>query len=251
MTIGTWLDERECLSLVGRGWYGGRKTYHYDQNQDQTSILVRPFLNVSDDQTPAQDTQIIAFPNRATGTVHVEAMSEVFGADVSLRRFLYGDLGVTFDFLYGYQFMRVNENLGIASNSTSLNEDFAPIGSMLSVADTFSVSNEFHGGQVGLASNYRERCWSFNALAKVGFGSLRRQATRTGLTVTTVDDVSATGQQRPACTEYQFGNGDGSHLRLGSRIGFLARLAAIRRLGPDVWLPHHRDDRCVAVAGRD
>jgi hypothetical protein len=148
-------------------------------------------LNVSDDQTPAQDTLLIAFPTRATGAVHVEAQSEAFGADISLRQFLYGDLGVTFDFLYGYQFMRVNESLGISSTSTSLDEDFAPVGAVLSVSDYFGVSNEFHGGQVGLATNYRERCWSFNCLAKIGFGSLRREATRSGRSVTTIDDQTA------------------------------------------------------------
>ncbi len=191
LTIGTWLDDRQCISLVGRGWYGGQKNYAYDQNQDQTSILARPFLNVSDDQDPAQDTLLIAFPTRATGAVHVEADSEAFGADVSLRQFLYSDLGVTFDFLYGYQFVRVNERLGISNTSTSLDEDFAPVGAVLSVADQFSVSNEFHGGQVGLATNYRERCWSFNCLAKVGFGSLARKAARSGRSVTTIDDATA------------------------------------------------------------
>lgn len=191
LTIGTWLDERQCYSLVGRGWYGGHKSYDYGQNQDQTSILTRPFFNVSDGQTPGADTQIIAFPERASGSIHIDAESEAFGADVSIRQFLYGDLGATVDFLYGYQFMRLNESLGIASTSTSLDEDFAPVGAVLSVFDDFDVSNEFHGGQVGLAANYRERCWSFQALAKVGFGSLSRRATRTGLTVTTIDDASA------------------------------------------------------------
>jgi hypothetical protein len=194
VTIGTWLDNRQCLSLVTRGWYGGRKTYHYNQNQDQTSILARPFFNVSDE--PAfQDVQIVAFPERATGSVSVDSDSETFGADVSIRQFLYGDLGGTLDFLWGYQFMRLNGSLGIANRSTSLDNDFAPVGSVLSVSDAFTTTNEFHGGQLGLAAAYRERCWSFNGLVKVAFGSLRREATRSGRTVTTVDDATAVDNQ--------------------------------------------------------
>ena len=186
MTLGTWLDDRECLSLVGRGWFAGSKNYHYNQNQDQTAVLTRPFLDVSDDQNPSQQNAfVVAFPLRASGTIHVSAQSEAYGADVSIRQYLYGDLGVTFDFLYGYQFMGLDENLGISSTSTSLDDDFAPIGSVFSVSDQFDISNEFHGGQIGLATSYRERCWSFNCLAKVGFGSLTRRATRSGQTVRT------------------------------------------------------------------
>ncbi len=194
LTIGTWLDNRECLSLVARGWLSGQKSYRYDQNQTETSILTRPFLNVGG-QTPAQDTLIVAFPGRATGAVQVSADMEAFGADVSIRQFLYGDLGVTLDLLYGYQYMRMNENLQINNTSTSLDPDFAPVGAVLSVADTFNVTNDFNGGQIGLASNYREGCWSFQSLAKVGFGSLRRRATRSGASVTTIDGESAFDDQ--------------------------------------------------------
>lgn len=191
ITIGTWLDNCDCLGLVGRGWYGGRTDFRYSQDQTQSPTIVRPFLNVSDNQVPAQDVQIIAQNGRATGAVFVSADSEAFGADLAIRQYLHGGLGATIDMLYGYQFMRLNESLGIASTSTSLDEDFAPVGSIFSLADQFNVSNEFHGGQIGLAANYRERCWSFNGLAKVGFGSLRRQADRSGITVTTVDDETA------------------------------------------------------------
>lgn len=192
MTLGTWLDDRECLSLVGRGWFAGSKNYHYNQNQDQTAVLARPFLDVSDDQNPPeQNALVVAFPLRASGTIHVSAQSEAFGADVSIRQFLYGDLGATVDFLYGYQFMGLDEKLGISSTSTSLDDAFAPIGSVFSVSDRFDISNEFHGGQIGLATSYRERCWSFNCLAKVGFGSLTRKATRTGETVRTNDGDTA------------------------------------------------------------
>jgi hypothetical protein len=91
--------------------------------------------------------------------------------------------------------MRLNESLGIASTSTSLSDDFAPVGAVLSVADQFRVSNEFHGGQIGLATSYREPCWSFNALTKLGFGSLSRDAERSGITTTRVDNATTVDNQ--------------------------------------------------------
>ena len=66
-----------------------------------------------------------------------------------------------------------------------------PLGSTIAVNDSFDTENDFHGGQLGLASLYREGCWSLRTLAKVGFGSLRRESTLAGRTVTTVDGVEA------------------------------------------------------------
>ena len=191
LTLGTWIDCSRSRSLVLRAWFAGEETFAFNRNQDQTSVLVRPFLNVSDNQAAAQDTQIIAFPNRATGNISVQASSDVFGGDVSVRQLWYKKYGGTIDLLYGYQFMRVDENLGISSTSTSLDDDFAPLGSVISISDSFDTENEFHGGQLGFASQYREGCWSFRSLAKLGFGSLRRQATLRGSTTTSIDGATA------------------------------------------------------------
>ena len=191
-TLGTWIDNQQCRSLVLRGWFAGEETYRYHADQDQVPVLARPFLNVSDNQAAAQDTQLIAFPNRASGSISVNASSDVFGGDLQIRQFWYGKYGATVDLLYGYQYMRLNEDLSISNTSTSLNDDFAPLGSVISVADQFGVENEFHGGQLGMASHYREGCWSFNGLLKVGFGSLRRNANLSGSTLTSIDGVNAT-----------------------------------------------------------
>jgi hypothetical protein len=91
--------------------------------------------------------------------------------------------------------MRLSEDLTLARSSVSLADDFAPVGSILSVTDAFDIDNEFHGGQFGIASHYREGCWSFSSLAKVGFGSLRRRAELSGETLTSVDGLNAVDPQ--------------------------------------------------------
>ena len=144
-------------------------------------VITRPFLNVTGGASE-QDTQVIAFPDRATGDISVHADSNVFGADISMRQLWYKRFGGTIDLLYGYQYMGMDQSLSIASTSTSLSDEFAPVGAVLSVADQFDIENDFHGGQLGIASHYREGCWSFSTLAKIGFGSVRRRATLTGLT---------------------------------------------------------------------
>lgn len=192
LTIGTWLDGCKDRSLVARGWFAGEKSYGFTGNQDTNAVLTRPFFNVTDGETPAQDTQLIVFPNRTSGVVSVSADNNVYGADLSIRQLAYKDLGGTIDFLYGYQYMGMSNSLSIASRSTSLNDDFAPVGSVLAVADSFDIQNDFHGAQLGIASNYREGCWSFSSLAKIGFGGIRRKTLLRGLTMTSIDGNNAT-----------------------------------------------------------
>jgi hypothetical protein len=191
LTLGTWIDECCCRSLVGRGWYAGRDTDSFSTNESQQPVITRPFFNVSDGEDPAQDTLVIATPDRATGSISVRAASEVFGADVSARQKWFDRFGGTVDVLYGYQFMRFNEDLSISSTSTNLDEDFAPVGTVQVVDDRFAAENEFHGGQFGIASRYRECGWSFHSLAKVAFGSLRRGVALSGQTLTSLDGNNA------------------------------------------------------------
>ena len=192
-TVGTWLDHQRCRSLVFRGWFAGEENFHFSANENQFPVLARPFLNVTDGQDAAQDTLLIAFPNvRSDAAVSVSGKSDViYGGDISVRQFWHGQYGGTIDLLYGYQYMGFGEDLSIFSTSTSQDEDFAPVGSILTVFDSFDVQNEFHGGQLGIASSYREGCWSFKSLMKIGFGSLRRTARLQGQTTTTLDGSTA------------------------------------------------------------
>ncbi len=183
LTLGTWLDESQCRSLVFRGWVVTEESFSFNSNQDRNAVLARPFFDVS--QTPnAQSTVLIAFPNAASGSIDVRGTSNVFGGDISVRQLLYGRFGGSVDVLYGYQYMRLDEDLSVSSTSLSLDGSLGPAGSVISIADSIDTENEFHGGQLGIASRYREGCWSFRSLAKIGLGSLRRTAKRSGSTVT-------------------------------------------------------------------
>lgn len=178
LTLGTWLDESHCRSLVFRGWIAAEDTYGFNADQDD-GVLTRPFFNVSTIPNE-QDTLVVTFPGEATGSIHVRGSSNVFGGDLSVRQLWYGRFGGTLDVLYGYQYMRLDEDLRIRSTSLATGTQLAPAGSVSTVSDSFEAINEFHGGQIGVASNYREGCWSFRGLAKVGMGSLRRSAVRRG-----------------------------------------------------------------------
>ena len=186
-TIGAWLDDRECQALVGRFWFSGRESTHFQTDVNETPVIARPFLNVTPPSS-TEDTLLIAFPGlRENGRISVNGTSDVMGADISVHQFMYGKFGGTIDLVYGYQYMRLDEDLSISSTLTNLDSGGAvPVGTIIDVHDSFNAISEFHGAQVGFASRYSERCWSFNSLIKFGFGSLNRIAKRSGMTSTTV-----------------------------------------------------------------
>lgn len=191
-TLGAWLDDRECQAIVGRYWFAGRESTHYKTNVDETAVIARPFLNVTPSSS-TEDTLLIAFPAfRENGRISVNGSSDVFGADISVHQFFYGKYGGTIDLVYGYQYMRLDEDLSISSTLTNLDAGgTVPVGTILDVNDSFDAISEFHGAQVGFASRYREGCWSFNSLIKFGFGSLNRIAKRSGTTSTTIGSDTA------------------------------------------------------------
>ncbi len=190
VTLGTWLDSQHCRSLVARGWGAEQDEYRFFADQNDSPTIARPFFNVTDGTTPANDTQVIAAPNQFNGSISINGSNSVYGGDVSLRQRWLGGMGGYIDLLYGYQYMRMEDRLRISTSSTVLPNN-VNAGSIIDVTDQFKAENEFHGGQLGLAARYRERCWSFNGTIKAAAGSLRRTAVRSGSTTTSLAGVNA------------------------------------------------------------
>ncbi|WP_236621179.1 BBP7 family outer membrane beta-barrel protein [Rhodopirellula sallentina] len=190
VTLGTWLDNCQSRSLVFRGWTSTESDDAFSAREEINSggILAVP-LTTAD----AANAALIAFPDSDEdfgrfGSVSASASSNVFGGDISVRQFWTGGLGTTFDIFYGYQYMRLEEDLTLSTSSTKTQDPFPDaIGSNLSTTDMFEAHNEFHGGQIGMAGRYREGCWSFDWLGKLGFGQVRRSAVRRGSSVITTD----------------------------------------------------------------
>ena len=193
-TLGTWIDDCHNRSIVGRLWSATEADYSFSARESINSggILAIPTTNGG-----VADAALIAFPDSDEssgrfGSVNVSAESNVAGGDLSVRQRWTGGLGTTFDVLYGYQYMRLDEELRLSSTST-LSQQQLPteIGDNLTTSDSFDTTNQFHGGQFGLAGRYREGCWSFDWLAKFGFGQLRRTAERRGSSVITTSTPPA------------------------------------------------------------
>ena len=93
------------------------------------------------------------------------------------------------DLLLGYQNSNIDETLSIRSFTTVqdarfLNNVFAA-GSTIDILDTLAVENEFHGGTIGLQSEFQHGPWSLRMLGKFAVGGTTSRATVSGRTITT------------------------------------------------------------------
>lgn len=191
-TIGRWLDPARCNSMTARFWLAGDENDRFSAAAANTPILARPVFQT--DLNPAENSSlVIAQPDRRDGRIDVQGLSEVYGADVSLRQLWRQGLGGRIDFIYGYQFLRINESLGIRSLSqvTGPEPDAFPVGTTLEVSDHFDVENEFHGGHFGFSGYYAEGRWTLDGLMKWGFGNVSRRADLRGQT--RIDGVASPG----------------------------------------------------------
>lgn len=168
--IGTWLDRFQCNSLVMRGWGAGQDSFdfHVDSSQQGAARIARPFVDFSV-PVPVNNNLLIADPTApgTTGNLTINGSSEVYGGDIAIHRQWLAGLGGVIEVLYGYQHMRMTEDLGI--NSVTLPGPVVR-------REFFEADNEFHGGEFGFAARYREGCWSFDGMIKVAAGSIRRTA---------------------------------------------------------------------------
>ncbi len=204
--LGTWLDYQRCNSVVFRGWGTGKETFSFGVDGGTYAVIERPFLNVTPGSVGNDALVIGDTANGRNGALSIRGSSEVYGADIALHRTWRAGLGGVIELLYGYQHMRLTEDLEIANNVLS--------NPLLTFGEFFEADNEFHGGEVGIATRYREGCWSFNGMFKLAGGSLQRTAT---LNSTSQDGLLVRASNRGTFRDSTFGWIPELNLSLGYR----------------------------------
>jgi hypothetical protein len=188
LSFGRVLDANGEWMAVGR-FYGLGDT---SDNFSATSvagdpILARPFFNTLLQQ---QDALLVGFPGVSeNGRIDISTRNSMLGADAYVRKLWSGDEDMTIDFLGGYQFSRLDDDLEIRNSELILLDPegiFAP-NTTVSMRDTFRTRNEFHGGVIGLAIDTYRGPWKFEALGKIGFGNMHQTVIIDGNTVITPD----------------------------------------------------------------
>lgn len=187
--FGAWLDECRAIG-VGGGFFalgGGNQTFS-DASEGEP-IIARPFFNTL---TDAQDSALTAYSSTATGDVIagdilVRTSNELLNANAFLTRLLWRERGLRIDALGGYRFTRFDEDLSITENLVVTESGaFVPQGTTFDALDSFDVSNQFNGGDLGIKFESYAHRWSLDGMLKVALGGMQQQANVWGRTIVTV-----------------------------------------------------------------
>lgn len=218
---GVWADCGRTCGVMGDYFFVGRDSSPFDANSGGFPVLARPFIDAN---TGEASQQLVAYPDRVVGEIHVQNYNSLMGTGGAFRRNLCCTSNCCddccddccdwmcaapcwrVDLIAGFRYYRFNDNIGISERlvSTDLTSG-VPVGTQINVNDSFRTLNSFYGGEFGLMfDRYRGR-WLFEAAAKVALGSTQQIVAINGDT-----NVSFGGQSA---------SGTGGILALSSNIG--------------------------------
>ena len=187
LTLGYWLDVDQHFAVEANYLGIGKGTARYPAASNGNPLLARPFLNIV---TGAEDSQVFAFAPFLQGSIAINSSSEFHSTGIWLRRALFvkQDCRIDgfdsrkrrMDFLLGYRFNRLNEDLQIGESL----EAAGP--TAIDAWDLFDTENTFHGAELGFSTEFRYCRWSLEFLMKLGFGNTHSEVLIDGSTTTTV-----------------------------------------------------------------
>jgi hypothetical protein len=176
-TLGLWLDPCRSRGVEASYMVLDEETEQFDVSSTGDPILARPFFNTA---TNAQDALLVAFngvdaqgnPYQREGSILATADTRFQGFEFLFRRSLQQRCENRLDFLLGYRFNRLDDELRIGTDFTVI-QDPNPllVGTRVKLFDLFETRNDFHGAQLGLVFRERLARWSLEMLIKLGLGN--------------------------------------------------------------------------------
>jgi hypothetical protein len=194
-TAGWYFGDCKNLAVEASYFFLGRGNDSFTATSNQFSVLARPFLNLNTQPAPTEDSEIITYPTISTGGIRVDSSSKLSGAELNARFRLGCDCPscspydgcnvcccpppVRWELLVGVRYLRLEESLRITEDFTFTSDprvaaflapDFAP-GDRVVISDGFATRNEFYGGQVGIAGEWKTGRWSIDWRGKLAVGN--------------------------------------------------------------------------------
>ncbi len=186
-----------CTRLEGDWFTLGSKGAEIHRSSEGDPILARPFFNL---ENGIQDANVIAYPGLFDGRVDIRASTQFMGAGVHLARNLSYQADQSgcgyhrLDLVYGFRYLGLYEEFDADSSSTVTNDAAGPpAGTQINVSDSFSTSNSFFGGNIGVLMEANRGRWILTSGARIGIGGTRERVAISGsTTVTQPGEESAT-----------------------------------------------------------
>ncbi|MCS6849747.1 MAG: BBP7 family outer membrane beta-barrel protein [Gemmataceae bacterium] len=185
-SAGWWLNREQTLGAQGIFFFLGQRTQHLFVGSDAYPVLARPFFSVH--EVPELITnngelsQIIALPGFQTGSFAARASQSLWGAEGNALCNLCCGCKHRLDVLAGFRYLDLEEDFRMLESGTFA--DTVPVpdlaGRRFIGIDNFATDNEFYGGQVGLAGEYRFNRWYLQLVGKIAFGVMQQEIDITG-----------------------------------------------------------------------
>jgi hypothetical protein len=189
---GMWLDCEQKVGIEGGYLFLASRSVGFEAGPMALGgglAIARPVFNVV---TGAEDSQLVSFPGRVTGTVAASLSSFLQGAELNGICNLCCSCRGRVDLLAGFRYMDLDEGLGITENLTVSPDVPLTGGASFAVADQFDARNRFYGGQVGVRAERRWGNLFVNVVGKVALGNTHQTVDIAGATVITPPGGPAT-----------------------------------------------------------
>jgi hypothetical protein len=187
-SLGCWLDECQTIGLDANFFFLGERDENFIHFGKVGEIIGRPFFNINP-AVNALDAEQINVPGILAGDVTVSTCSQVYGAEANLRRCLCCNCCSKIELIGGFRYLHLDECVDIQETLTNLDIARGAIGEGFLVDDEFSTVNNFYGGQIGLAGQWRSGCFFSDWRALVALGATTKTITIAGST-TFLDPVA-------------------------------------------------------------
>jgi hypothetical protein len=191
---GMWLDDCNTCGIEGSYFFLGPNTTNKTFTCVDAPVLARPFIDVNPGvPNPfganavafgSPNSELVCFPGVLNGTVNIDASTYLYGFDANFRRNLLCTCDYRVDGLVGYRYLNLQDKVTINENLTVLSADnpAIPLGTNFVLQDRFASTNEFNGGQVGLAGEYRSGRWYLGGRNTIALGNNHSDVTISGFT---------------------------------------------------------------------
>ncbi len=225
-TAGFTLGSMPNLGFEGSYFFLGRQTNNSFFGSDGlpgSPNLGRPVYT----PTGAPDAELVSATGALSGIVGVQTSTELWGAEGNLKRRLLCGCNGFLDVLGGFRYLNLREDLQISERlMTLVPTPLVPAGSQTVVFDEFRTSNQFYGGQLGVAGEYR--LWKnffVGGSFKLALGDMHEQLEIKGNTTFLVPGFApATGTGGLLAQPSNIGNYSSDHFavmpELGLKVGY-------------------------------
>jgi hypothetical protein len=199
--IGWWLEPYVGIPIgfeIG-GFVLAERSNSFQTSSDANGnpVLSRPFINAI---TGTPSAYFVSLPGASAGSFQALSNSVLYNVDFTTI-IQPGQVNEYPDFLVGFRYLNLNENIGLGNQSTLLANGLSAFppgqivgpGNMLTLTDSFQNSNTFYGLNLGARSRFTSGRIYGDLAAKIAVGATQEVSRISGTsTLTTPTGVSTT-----------------------------------------------------------